>query len=200
VRQGKVYAQSITTIGGTEWSGLSQEAVQEIPAESIPCVQSFTEWLYTSYKLDGNRDTHPNRQEMQQQTQHTIRGKRITGNSVKFMRHEIQAETMEKYYMRKLGPRYEQIEWSILKKTLIKKRAKGAFLKMLHGVSPTQKHMAKIILISHPECPCCSKAEEDIFHILNCRERSHKVVATFTEAIKRNGKISKIKTTFLNKL
>jgi len=95
---------------------------------------------------------------------------------------------MEKYYIRKLGPRYEQIEWSILKKALIKKRAKGALLKMLHGVCPTQKHMTKIRLTSHPECPCCSEAEEDIFHILNCRERSHEVVATFTEVIKKKGK------------
>ena len=70
---------------------------------------------------------------------------------------------------------------------------------MLHGVCPTQKHMTKIRLTSHPECPCCSEAEEDIFHILNCSERSQEVVSTFTNVIKRSGKISKIKIAFLNK-
>ena len=110
MRQGKVYAQNITTIGGTEWSGLSQEAVQEIPAEAVPCLQSYTGWLYTSYKVDGNGDINPNIQEKQQQMPHTIRGKRITGDYVKFMRQEIQMEIMEKYYRGKLGPKYEQIE------------------------------------------------------------------------------------------
>ena len=40
---------------------------------------------------------------------------------------------MKKYYRRKLGPKYEQIEWKIFKKDITKKRAKGA-LKMLLGV------------------------------------------------------------------
>lgn len=35
MQQEKVCAQSITTIGVTEWSGLSQESVQAIPVKSI---------------------------------------------------------------------------------------------------------------------------------------------------------------------
>ena len=45
------------------------------------------------------------------------------------------------YYKRKLGDFYEKIESSIFKKALKENRAKGALLKMLHGVTPTQKHL-----------------------------------------------------------
>ena len=100
--------------------------MQEIPDEAIPCLQSYTGWLYTSYKVDGNGDSNPSIQEKQQQMHHTIRVKCIPGDYVKFMRQEIQMEIMEKYYKRKLGPKYEKIEWKILKKTLTKERSKGA--------------------------------------------------------------------------
>ena len=53
----------------------------------------------------------------------------------------IHAEIMETYYKRKLGDFYEKIESSIFKKALKKNRPKRALLKMLHEVTPTQKHL-----------------------------------------------------------
>jgi hypothetical protein len=46
---------------------------------------------------------------------------------------------MENYYKRKFEETYKYIEWSVFKKAIKKKRAKGALLKMLHGVTTTKK-------------------------------------------------------------
>ena len=57
------------------------------------------------------------------------------------------------------------------KKALNKKKAKGAVLKLIHGLSPTQGYMAKINLTKHPECPFYKCEEEVIHHVLRCETR-----------------------------
>ena len=47
---------------------------------------------------------------------------------------------MENYYERKFEESYKYIEWSVFKKAIKKKRAKGALFKMLHGVTPIASH------------------------------------------------------------
>ena len=75
---------------------------------------------------------------------------------------------------------------TIIKKVLKKKRAKGALLKMLHGVSPTQQYLAKIPLTLHPECSCC--LQEIIFHILSCKERDQMAVEDFINTVRKSFK------------
>ena len=100
----------------------------------------------------------------------------------------MQVNIREKDYRNKLGNFYDHIQWNILKKALKKKRAKGALLKMLHGVSPTQQYLTKIRLTSHPECPCCHHPEEDVFHILSCKERDQMAVEDFISTVRKSFK------------
>ena len=62
------------------------------------------------------------------------------------MRKVIQTENMEEYYRKKLGEAYDKIQWDVFRKAIEQKPAKGALLKMLHGISPTQGHLTKIRL------------------------------------------------------
>ena len=82
-----------------------------------------------------------------------INGKILTGRLTGSLRHEIKTQRMETYYKRKLGDLYDNIDWAVFKQALEKKRAKGALLKMIHGITPTQKHMKKIRLTMHADCP-----------------------------------------------
>ena len=150
---------------------MSQIAVQSIPDDAIPYLQSYTVWIYTGYsKKNQQNQTQPI--EEINITQTTIHGKRISGDPVKFMRQVLQKEIMDKHYMKKLGVNYEHVNWSIFSKALKNKRAKGALLKMIHGVSPTQQHLTKMRLTWHSVCPCRSSEDEDVFHMLRCKERS----------------------------
>ena len=183
--QGEIYSRHITSIAGTEWTGMSQEVVQVIPEEAVPCLLSYTGLIYTSYKKADLSAKESVLQELSPQQLNNIGGKNITGDPIKFMRQSIQVDIMEKYYRKKLGDSYDHIQWNILKKALKKKRAKGALLKMLHGVSPTQQYLTKIRLTSHPECPCCHHPEEDVFHILSCKERDQMAVEDFISTVKK---------------
>jgi hypothetical protein len=64
-----------------------------------------------------------------------IRQKRINGNSARFMRQVIQTELIEEYYQQKVGDVYNKVQWEVFQKALKQKKAKGALLKMLHGMS-----------------------------------------------------------------
>jgi zinc-binding in reverse transcriptase len=75
-----------------------------------------------------------------------------------------------------------------IKKTIKKKRAKSALLKMLHGVTPTKKHLTKIGLTVHSECLCCRHQDEDIFHLLACKVRAHTAEEVFLQKIKKSYK------------
>ena len=127
------------------------------------------------YKMDIHRIFQEDQDQQQLEAidliQTTIHGKRISGDPVKFMRQLLQKEIMEKYYKKKIGVNHEHINWSVFAKALKKKRAKGALLKMIHGLSPTQQYLTKMRLIRHAECPCCSSEFEEVFHILRCKER-----------------------------
>ena len=72
-----------------------------------------------------------------------------------------------------------------------KKRAKGALLKMIHGISPTQVFMAKINLTKHPECPCCKVENEDIHHVLRCETRAQEAQDYFMNKSKTINSIGK---------
>ena len=63
-----------------------------------------------------------------------------------------------------------------------------ALLKMIHGVTPTQKHMKEVQLTMHAACPCCNRADEDIHHILNCDDRSHETEGIFVREIRKSYK------------
>jgi hypothetical protein len=70
---------------------------------------------------------------------------------------------MENYYKRKIEESYKCIEWSVFKKAIKKKRAKGGLLKILHGVTPTKKHLTKIRLTMNSECPVANKKMKIFF-------------------------------------
>jgi Reverse transcriptase (RNA-dependent DNA polymerase) len=186
-RNGEVHALNITSIAGSEWTGMSHVVVPSIPDDAIPCLQSYMGWIYTAYSklnpqlrcpLTNNTTLTPT----------TIHGKRTSGNPVKFMRQILQKNIMDAYYRKKLGGKYELINWNIFSKALKKKKAKGALLKMIHGVSPTQQHLTKMRLTRHSICPCCSREDEDVFHILSCSERSSTAVSVFANEIDKTMK------------
>jgi hypothetical protein len=62
---------------------------------------------------------------------------------------------MENYNERKFKDSYNYIKRSVFKEAIKKLRAKGTFLKMLHGDIPARKYLTKIKLAVHSECPCC---------------------------------------------
>jgi hypothetical protein len=70
----------------------------------------------------------------------------INGNSARFIQNVIQTELMEEYYKQKLGDVYNNVQWKVFQKALKHKKAKGASLKMLHGICSTKKHLAMIRL------------------------------------------------------
>ena len=72
-----------------------------------------------------------------------------------------------------------------------KKRAKGALLKMLHGISPTQEFMKKINLTKYSECPCCKEENEDIHHVLRCEIRAQDAKDYFINKSKTIGSSGK---------
>ena len=97
--------------------------------DAIPCMQSYIGWLYTGYsKAEATPENNPTNSTL---PQHKVshRNKQIRGEPVKNIRKEIQMETMEKYYKRKLGKKYDDIQWGVYKKALNKKKAKGALFR-----------------------------------------------------------------------
>ena len=51
-----------------------------------------------------------------------------------------------------------------------------------------KKYLAKTRLTLHPECPCCFHPEENIFHILSCKERDQMSVEDFINEVKKSFK------------
>jgi hypothetical protein len=104
------------------------------------------------------------------------------------MRQVLQKGIMDTYYRKKLGVKYEHVNWNIFSKALKKKKAKGELLKMIHGISPTQQHLTKMRLTRHSICPCCRSEDEDVFHILSCTERSSTAESAFATEISKTMK------------
>jgi hypothetical protein len=123
---------------------MMKDEVEFMPKDAIPCLQSYTGLIYISYNKAGISHKDPSIQEMSNCRRSQIRGQQITGDPTRIKRKVMQEEIMKNYYKRKLGDSYENIEWTVFKKALAKKSAKGALLKMIHGVTPTQKHMKKV--------------------------------------------------------
>ena len=192
-QEGTIYAKNIHKVAGTEWVGFSQETVETIPVDATPCLQSYAGWLYTQY--NKKEDMHQDKclPAAKSGIISHIRQKRINGNSARFMRKVIQTELIEEHYQQKLGDVYNKVQWEVFQKALKQKKAKGALLKMLHGICPTKKHLTKIRLTIHPECPCCKQDIEDQHHILKCKERSHETYIAFNEEMKKT--FSEIKDT-----
>jgi hypothetical protein len=59
---------------------------------------------------------------------------------------------------------------------------------MLHGVTPTKKHLTKMRLTIHSECPCCQQQDEDIFYVLICKVSAHKAEEIFLQGVKKSYK------------
>ena len=175
-------------MAGIEWTGMMKEEVDNMPKEAIPCLQSYTGLIYNSYNRSSLSYNPTAIKETSNNRRSQIGGKIIKGDFTRNVRKAIQEEIITTYYKRKLGDSYNTIDWAVFKKALEKKRAKGALLKMIHGITPTQKHMKKIRLTMHADCPSCKAAEEDIHHILNCAERAHKTNEIFMREFKKNYK------------
>jgi hypothetical protein len=92
---------------------------------------------------------------------------------------------MEEYYQQKLGDVYNKVQWEVFQKALKQKKAKGAVLKMLHGICPTKKHLTKIRPTGHPECLCCKQGIEDQHHKSKCKERRHETYIVFNQEMKK---------------
>ena len=158
---------------------MSKDDVDNMPDDAIPCLQSYTGMIYTSFQRSSLSHNHTSTQEASNNPRSQIGGQIIKGDFMRHVRKVIQEEIMINYYKRKLGDLYDNIEWVVFKKAIEKKRAKRALLKMIHGITPTQTHMKKIRLTMHAGCPSCKKFEEDIHHILNCEDKAHKTNETF---------------------
>ena len=52
---------------------------------------------------------------------------------------------------------------------------------MLHGVCPTQVHIAKIRLTAHAVYPCCQQELEDSHHVLICDEQHQDTYTKFRD-------------------
>jgi zinc-binding in reverse transcriptase len=141
--------------------------------------------LYTGYQRAGISSI----QEIHLQKKHQVKAQEITGDPTKLIRKVLQADRMETFHERKFQEEsYKYIEWSVFKKSIKKKRAKCALLKMFRGVTPTKKHLTKIRLTMHTECPYCRQQDEDIFHILTCNVRAHTAEEVFLQEIKKSYK------------
>ena len=185
IKDSDIQVRDIHVIAGTEWASLSQATAEEIPDNAVPCLQSFAGWLYTTYnKIDKDLASASSIQNTSNILK-SIKHQTITGHPVSFMRKVIQQELIESYFKKKLGEVYEKIQWEVYKKAIKLKRVKGALLKMIHGVCPTQAHMVKIRLTAHAICPCCQKDQEDTHHILICDERRHNTIIRFREEIQK---------------
>jgi hypothetical protein len=142
-RNDRIQIWGIINLAGIEWTGMVKEEVESMPEEVVPCLQSYTGMIYTHYNKASSSYKDTSIKEMSNSPRNQIRGQIITGDTTRTFIKVLQNEIMTIYYKRKLGDSYDNLEWSVFKQALVKKRAKGALLKMIHGITPTKKHITK---------------------------------------------------------
>ena len=115
VRDREIQVRDIHVIAGTEWASLCQATVDEIPGEAVPCLQSFTGWLYTTYNKTESDLVSDTSIQYTSNILQSIRQQTITGHPVRFMQKVIQQELIESHYRQKLGAVYDKIQWEVCK-------------------------------------------------------------------------------------
>jgi len=79
-KKDRIQTWGILNMAGIEWTGMMKEEVNSIPAEAIPCLQSYTGLIYTSYNKASSSYNHTSIQEISNNPRSQIRGQTIKGD------------------------------------------------------------------------------------------------------------------------